>query len=268
MEEAEYRKMFEYEDTHWWFRGKRSVVAGVLARWGPARRACRSLDVGCGTGANLELLGRYGEAHGVDVSPLALAFCRRRGLRNLACASAAGLPYRDRSFDVVAILDVLYHRRVSDVCASLREAYRVCRPGGLVVITDAAFEALRGPHDVAYHGARRFRRRELARAVAESGFTVVKCSYLNALLFPLAAAVRLLERGRLGASRPGSSLRRPRPAMNRVLEWVYGLEARLLPHADLPFGLSVLVVGAKAPAPAGADHPPAALGLPPGTPPP
>ena len=92
--------------------------------------------------------------------------------------------------------------------------------------------------------------------MAESGFTVVKCSYLNALLFPLAAAVRLLERGRLGASRPGSSLRRPRPAMNRVLEWVYGLEARFLAHADLPFGLSVLVVGAKASAPAGAGHPP------------
>src|SRR5438093_1167564 len=64
--------MFAYEDTHWWFRGKRSVVASMLERFSPAQPGRRALDVGCGTGANLELLARYGEAHGIDVSPLAL----------------------------------------------------------------------------------------------------------------------------------------------------------------------------------------------------
>src|SRR5437763_1244669 len=84
--------MFAYEDTHWWFRGKRAVVASMLERFSPAHPGRRAVDIGCGTGANLALLGRYGEAHGIDVSPLALELCRRRGLRNLACASAARLP--------------------------------------------------------------------------------------------------------------------------------------------------------------------------------
>ena len=245
MEDVEYCNMFAYEDTHWWFRGKRSVVASMLERFSPAQPGRRALDVGCGTGANLELLARYGEAHGIDVSPLALELCRRRGLRNLACASAARLPYRAGQYDVVAMLDVLYHKRVADVGVSLREAYRVCRPGAILVITDSAFEFLRGPHDVAYHTARRFRRGELAREVERSGFAILKCSYMNTLLFPIALGVRLAERRRFGDGQARSSLRRPPPVVNGMLAAVYGLEAGLLRYTSLPFGLSVLVVARK-----------------------
>ena len=246
MEDAEYRKMFEYEDGHWWFRGKRAIVGRLLDRFAPARAGLRSLDVGCGTGANLRLLARHGEAYGLDDSPLALALCRRRGLRELARGSAASLPYRTGTFDVVTMLDVLYHRRVADVGQTLREAYRVCRPGGVLIITDSAFEALRSPHDVAYHAARRFRRGEVARAVEDGGFRVLKSSYMNALLFPIAVAVRAVERRRFGDRTAHSSLTRPLPVINRGLEAIYGLEARILARASLPFGLSVLVVGRKA----------------------
>jgi hypothetical protein len=120
----------------------------------------------------------------------------------------------------------------------------VCRPRGLVLITDSAYESLRSPHDVAYHTARRFRRGELARAVEESGFEVLKSSYMNSLLFPIALAVRIVERRRVAGA--GSSLTRPVPVLNRGLAAVYRLEAAFLRHANLPFGLSVLVVGRKA----------------------
>ncbi len=243
MDDAEYRKMFEYEDTHWWFRGKRAVLARFLDRLVAA--PARGLDVGCGTGANLRLFDRYGIAYGVDVSALALDLSRRRGLANLARASAERLPYRDESFDVVTMLDLLYHRRVGDVAASLAEAGRVCRPGGVLIITDSAFEALRGPHDIAYHGARRFRRDELARAVRSIGFTVLKSSYMNAFLFPPALAIRLAERLWWGSGRPRSSLQPPRRVLNDLLAGIFRLEAAVLPHLNLPFGLSVLVVARK-----------------------
>jgi len=244
MEAAEYEKMFAYEDAHWWFRGKRAVIARVLDRFGAPARGAQSLDVGCGTGANLVLLEGRGPAYGVDLSPLALERCRRRGLRRLARAAADRLPYRADRFDIVTLLDVLYHRRVEDVRAALTEAYRVCRPGGLLVITDSAFEALRGPHDVAYHTGRRFRRRALAGEVAASGFTVRQSSYMNTLLFPIALAVRLLERRR-GADRTQSDLSQPPALVNGALATIYGLEARLLGYTSLPVGLSVLIVAEK-----------------------
>jgi ubiquinone/menaquinone biosynthesis C-methylase UbiE len=245
VEEAEYHKMFAYEDAHWWFRGKRAVVAGLLERFADVRSSPMSLDVGCGTGANLAMLAGYGPSYGVDSHPVALALCRRRGCTAVVRGEAQRLPYRDARFDIVTLLDVLYHREVRDVGASLREAWRVCKPGGVVLITDAAFELLRGAHDVAYHGARRFRRGELVRAVETAGFQVVKASYGNALLFPALAVVRLVDRVRHRDAAGRSSLGPPPPVANRLLELIYRVEARLLRYVSWPFGLSVIVVGRK-----------------------
>src|ERR687893_790341 len=87
MQQHTYSIMYEVEGTHWWFVGRRRILESFVTR------ICRDLlreldverprilDVGCGTGANLEMLGKFGEAHGVDVSHDALAFCRARGLR-------------------------------------------------------------------------------------------------------------------------------------------------------------------------------------------
>src|SRR5262245_6322344 len=244
MEDAEYHRMFAYEDAHWWFRGKRAVLAAMIVRWAPRRPDVRCLDVGCGTGRNLQLLASYGRAFGTDLSPLALDFTRRRGASDVTRSSATALPYRDDTFDVVTLLDVLYHQQVGDVAGSLREAHRVCRPGGLLLVTDSAFEWLKGPHDVAVHAARRFRREELAATIAESGFTVVKRSYMNALLFPIALAVRFAERRRFGST-AHSSLDLPSRPVNAALAAIYGLEARLLRHTSLPFGLSVLLAARK-----------------------
>jgi len=244
MERDEYRQMFAVEDLHWWFRGKRAIVAGQLARWAPAHRPLEILDVGCGTGANLEMLAAFGRSVGVDLEPIALACCRRRGLGALVRASGAALPFAAGSFDVVTLLDVLYHRRVVDVARVLAEAERVCRPSGLLVVTDSAFPSLRGRHDAAVHGARRFRRRELAAAVAASGFAVLKTSYMNTLLFPVAATVRLAERLRRDAE-SRTSVALPTGMTNGVLGAIYGMEAWILRRTDLPFGLSVLVIARK-----------------------
>ena len=87
MQQHTYSIMHRVEETHWWFVGRRKIIASFLERVCLAlkskvpQREPHILDVGCGTGANLEMLSQFGNAEGVDVSAEALEFCRARGLR-------------------------------------------------------------------------------------------------------------------------------------------------------------------------------------------
>src|SRR5262245_58571858 len=188
-----YAPLRELERTHWWFRGRRRILAAALDRLGV--RSGRILDVGCGAGANLELLGQR-EPHaglvGMDVEREPLRFCREDRRTPVCQADAAHLPFASACFDLVAALDALEH--FEDDAAALRELGRVCRPGGALLATVPAFPALWGSVDELGHHHRRYRRRELLARVREAGFEVVFERYVNWLLFPPIATLRLLSR--------------------------------------------------------------------------
>ncbi|NYF99089.1 methyltransferase domain-containing protein [Janibacter cremeus] len=107
----------------------------------------RLLDVGCGPGSiTLDLAERVGEAVGVDGSAAVIERARSAagtkgdGRTVFEVADALALPFADDSFDVTHAHQVLQH--VGDPVAVLREMARVTRPGGLVAVRDADYEAM------------------------------------------------------------------------------------------------------------------------------
>jgi SAM-dependent methyltransferase len=240
METQVFTEHFALEDTHWWFRSKRTMVLSLLRRYGVL--AGPGLDVGCGAGGTLEELARQGSWVGVDADPTALGLSRRRGLARLAGSNAEALPFRGGTFAACLCLDLLYHRNVGSESVALKECHRVLRPGGLLLVTDSAFKWLRSAHDEAVHGARRYTRRELVEHVRAAGFTPVLASYAYCLVFPVVAAVRLARRGAAGGS---DVYALPRP-LNSALLGVQAVERALLRVGPLPFGSSVVLVARKA----------------------
>ena len=81
MQQREFSKMFQVEDKHWWFVSKRLFAKTFLGI--ANKKFTKILDIGCGTGRNLIMLRRYGQVFGVDINPLALKFCSRRGQKNV-----------------------------------------------------------------------------------------------------------------------------------------------------------------------------------------
>lgn len=246
MQPHTYAVMRDVEDTHWWFAGRRQIIESFVAQivseleLPPGARA-RILDVGCGTGANLELLSRFGEAEGIDISEDALSFCRARGLRDVRRGAAESLPFADDTFDLVTALDVVEH--LDDDTAGLSEARRVLKPGGRALLFVPAFMFLWGVQDEVGNHRRRYRLPELREAVARAGLTVERATYANLTFFAPILAGRLLMRAL--KLRPATENNINVPALNGALGRFFGAEAFWLRRFNFPFGVSAVVVARK-----------------------
>ncbi|MGI3899853.1 MAG: metalloregulator ArsR/SmtB family transcription factor [Janthinobacterium lividum] len=129
------------------------VEAAVIETVGPGRiRAL--LDLGTGTGRMLEILaGRADRAVGIDGSHAMLNLARLRvergGLRNtqLRQGDIYALPVERDGYDLVVVHQVLHY--LDEPARALREAARVLRPGGRLLVVDFAphaDESLRVAH--------------------------------------------------------------------------------------------------------------------------
>jgi SAM-dependent methyltransferase len=241
MNSSEIEAILASDESHWWYRGRRRVLHAELDRLAlPA--GARILDAGCGSGRMLDELRPRGGVIGVDANAHAVAATRHRGhparQGNIEC-----MPFADASFDLVTCLDVLEH--TPDDRRTLRELRRVTRPGGTLVITVRAYQALWSAHDVVNGHYRRYTVSDLRAAAQEAGWYHLRDSYFNALLLGPAALVRLTRR-RPHADSARSELDLTPGWLNGVLEWPLRLEAAVLRGgARLPFGLSLLAVFAN-----------------------
>ncbi len=242
MEQDQYALMFQQEELHWWYVGNRTIIASLLDKFLP-KRLLRILDAGCGTGKNLQFLSKYGAVSGVDMNDVAIQCCKERGFSNIQKASVEDLPFESNTFDLITSFEVLYHQDVHDWHAAVREAYRVCDSNGLFLIRVPAFKILWGGHDVVVHGARRFRRKELVTAMQDVGFEVVKASYANMFMFIPVLFVRSLQR--LFNAKAKADIESTNKFWSSILLKLLLLEAVLMKKINLPFGVSVIVIGKK-----------------------
>jgi SAM-dependent methyltransferase len=240
MKEHTYPIMFRVEQSHWWYAGRRKILASFLediCRRVTDRRP-RILDVGCGTGANLLMLSQYGDAEGVDVSEDALAFCRERGLEKVKLGAAEKLPYDDGTFDLVTALDVVEH--LDNDLAGLREMRRVLRPGGHVLLFVPTFMFLWGLQDDVSNHRRRYRLPELRRVLEQAGFEIERTTYANITFFlPILLARKLM---RVTGIKAESENNINVSAFNGLLGGMLGAESVVLKYMNIPFGVSGLCV--------------------------
>ena len=246
MQQHTYAIMRRVEESHWWFVGRRQIIRSFLERLFRDVKASEHstvniLDVGCGTGANLEMLSEFGVAEGVDVSTEALSFCQARGLQNVKLGAAEALPYEDDSFDLVTGLDVVEH--LDDDLAGLKEMRRILRPGGRALLFVPAFMFLWGVQDDISNHRRRYTLKELKDVVRKAGLEVERATYVNISFFTPIFLGRLLMRAT--GLRPESENNITIGFLNGVLGKLLAAERGPLRYMNFPFGVSIICVARR-----------------------
>jgi len=241
-------RTFEAEQRHFWFRGFKRFVTPLIEEAAAGRSNVKLLDAGCGTGANLPLLQQYGTPFGLELFSRGIRFAHERGLPRLIQGSVTNLPFGDASFDVVLSFDVLYCLEASAEHSALQEMFRVLRSGGFVVINVAALEILKGDHSALGGEVRRYTKRDLSGKLERTGFDVKRLTYTNAALFPITAAVRLLQRAR-GVKADGGNkgdFYVPPAPINALFSGALALESKIVEAGiDMPVGSSLLCLAQK-----------------------
>src|SRR5216683_1919781 len=229
------------ESRHFWFRGFRAFVTPVVRYATAGRPDPLLLDCGCGTGANVELLGTFGRAYGFDLAEIGLRIGREAGRTRLARASVTAVPFPTGSFDLVSSFDVLYALDDRDEREAIAEMYRLLKPGGFAIVNVAAMNALRGDHSVLSHEVRRYNRQDLRGRLEAAGFTVVRLTYTNATLFAPMAVARLMQRrrGLRNESEAQHEISVPPEPLNAAMSVLMWAESLWLRVFNAPFGSSL-----------------------------
>jgi dolichyl-phosphate beta-glucosyltransferase len=235
--------MYSLEKHHWWFQSKNELIKNLISKLD--RKFKFILDAGCGTGLNLSYLKNFGTCFGCDVVLEALQFCKKNELTNLSQCNLEGICLKDKSFDLVTILDVIEH--VDNPEKVLAELRRVLRDDGTLIVSVPAFKFLWSQHDDALNHLRRYEKKELKELLEFCGFEVKKMGYFFFVPFLIVLPIRVIRKlfVKKGESTSDTTTLPPK-FLNSLLKWMLKIEAKLAAKFSLPFGTTLFAVLSKA----------------------
>lgn len=243
MEEIVYHTNFELEDNYWWFTARNKIVFELINKFCSLNSSDTILDVGCGTGGFAKILSSRYSVICLDNSPLALEYCRKRGLSNLCSTPLEEFPKDDSSVKTIVMLDVIEH--IDNDAEFVKHAYNILSEGGRLIATVPAYMWLWSEHDEVHKHFRRYTKSNFTKLIEGAGFKVKYATYFNTLLFLPAVIKRFFEKLIPGKSKEESPVDKVSPFINKIFNSTFSFEGKILPKVKFPFGLSIIVIAEK-----------------------
>lgn len=236
MQNSEYGKMFKIEKKHWWFKAKKNFLITILSG---RNRNLRILDIGCGTGGTTKILEKFGKVTRIDIAPQAQRFLQKEGL-NCICRDYLLERFPQNHFDLITMIDSLYHQSFASDRKVLKKVYRELIKGGYLLVIDSAVAFLYGKHDKKMMARERYNLSDLSFKIENCGFSIIKKTYLYFFLFPIFVLIRLLNK-----IIEIENVKIPNRIINEIFYFLCRIEAFLIKKISLPIGSSVMVLARK-----------------------
>lgn len=195
MNQEHFHDMFAMEETHFWFRARREIIAKVMESQNLLDSKLEVLEIGSGTGGNLVYFKQFfSDICGSEISSDAISYARQKikDIRLERGSLPNDIPFGDKQFDLILLFDVLEH--IEHDQEALDAIHERLKFGGSLIITVPAYQFLYGAYDKFLFHFRRYNYPQLSQLLKKSGFQLKFHSYFNFWLFPLVLVSRLVEK--------------------------------------------------------------------------
>lgn len=242
MDRIVFDRMAEFDNSHWWYQGRRRILETVISDHLKLPPQAQILEVGCGTGHNLSMLSQHGRVDALEIDDTARDIASQRLGRPVGNSPLPELPGVERDhYEMIGLFDVLEH--IEDDVGALKEIGQCLSHGGKLLLTVPAFPWMWTAHDEIHHHHRRYSKATLQKAIEQAGLKVEMLSWFNSILFPIAAISRIWNKiSRKADSDDGQ----PGPLVNAVLRNLFAIERHLVGRLPMPPGVSLMVIASRA----------------------
>lgn len=247
MERQFLNEYYQLERKHWWFQVREQIIVEQLERMYSSTHTLKILNVGAATGRSSEILQPFGTVDSLEYDYPSFEFCRDVLKMNIKHGSILELPYENEEFDLVCAFDVVEH--VDDDKSAVKELFRVCKPGGHILVTVPAFMSLWSTHDIVNQHFRRYTKQSILSLFSQNEGVKIRSTYFNFLMFLPVWMIRRLQfliggKKRTADLKPDNSWTGG-SILSRLLYFIFDIDRFLLKKIDLPIGVSFMLVWKK-----------------------
>lgn len=176
------------QGNNFWFYRKTEFI-GILLDNLKLNKDIKILNLGAGTGQDLETIKKFGDVSVLDIDSRALDLIPDNAVENKILADACDTKLPENSFDLILAFDLLEH--IKDDKKAVLEVLRLLRPGGYFVFTVPAYSFLFSAHDKYLEHYRRYNKKDLLSLFNNLSFKKIELSNWFFFLFPVIALYRL-----------------------------------------------------------------------------
>ncbi len=234
MQENEYHKMAAKENKYWWFIGRRLIIDFFLQRL-CLKKNPKILDIGSGTGSNVNLLSNYGELFILEPNFTAYEYLKNKNfdIKKITLGKCPESLNYKKKYDLICLFDVLEH--IENDANVINAICNILTSKGNIIITVPAYNWLWGEHDIKLMHKRRYTLTQIKKLIPKN-LEIVTATYFNTFLFPFAVIERMI--GKILRVKDISE----NYFFNTFFKIIFKSERNFLKFFNFPFGLSILLI--------------------------
>ena len=230
---ALYEEMRSLQGWNWWFKIHYPAILDLLK--GYLKPGMLVLDLGSAGGWSTADLPAEVKRIILDLRPIALKLTEGK-IFGRVCGDGHKIPLKTGACDLVVCEGLLHQCEAVEPRRIVEEMVRICRPGGIIISVEPAFNCLFGSHDLVFGGCRRFTIRSLMNLFAGLPVKDIRKTYLHLFVFLPTWLVRKFAKRATTDLALGNSL------TNNICIGLGTIERWLTRLFPMPFGITAAVL--------------------------